>query len=59
VRRCIKMSLIHEKKSYTIKIKIFVYAPYDYTFSLMTRIVKYIERIVSGKRLVDVVYSFE
>lgn len=54
-----KMSLRHEKKAFKMTIKIFIYAPYAYTMRLMIRIVNYITRTVSNKKLVDVVYSFE
>lgn len=46
-------------KAYRINIRIFVYSSYDYTSRLMIRIINYINKIISGKKLVDIIYSFD
>lgn len=54
-----KMSLERERKAYQITIKILVYAPYHYVYSLMGRLVRIIRGTIAQKRLVDITYSFK
>ena len=52
------MSLNNEKKAWRISINIYVYCTYFQSARYMDRVIAFIRKIISKKKLVRVSYSF-
>lgn len=49
---------LNEKKAYKLSFTLYVYGDYNYLSRLQSRILRYIERTISKKKLVKVSHSF-
>lgn len=50
---------LSEKRAWQLRFTVYVYGDYGYMSRIQARVLRYIERTVSRKKLVDVTHSFE
>ncbi len=49
---------LSEKKAWKLSFSIYVYGDYNYLTRIQSRILRYIEKTISQKKLVEVTHSF-
>ena len=50
---------LSEKKAWSLRFTVYVYGDYNYLSMIQSRILRYIMKTVSRRKLVDVTHSFE